>query len=686
MFARILFQPDILVYLKHFTLGLLLAFIVGLQSPAFAEDWPMFGRNIQHHGRSLETSISATNAANLKLAWRSHAGAGVQSSPVVAFNAVRNQSLLYVGTSGGQVLAFNAATGARVWAYNAGGNVNTTPSVSNGVVFIPVGSRVLALNGATGALKCSYTGAGNIVASPLVIDPDDAGPQPATVYTADAGFGGIDNGGRVYAIRADTCALRWQFSGFDNPDAGSWSPPAFGRDVNGRALVLFGSSSPDNAVYAVDANTGTRVWRFQSDFVFDGDVGAGPTVVNPGVLGFTDGAVFVTGKNNITYALNLRTGAKYWDFPIASDRPDVEGRARSTAALVFNQLVLGYGQGLYGLDAATGAKRWRSADTAEVLSAVAVSGSAGSRVAIVGDLIGKIHAVAVDGAAPGSIKWNYSTGGPIYSSAAFSGGKVYIASTDGFVYGFDLAGEPAGIPQSAITSPSNNAVLANPQGNITVRGSFAGTAPRRIETAIQNTLTGKWWNRAQNSWGGYLVNNIAIAGSPWSFPFPAPLAGGAFYLQTQAVDTSNRRERTPATVEFVTEASGMPPNTTVTSPTNGQTLNIPASNTTIVIRGTAQDTGGANPGIRAVKVMVENLDHGEFFCGPPGCNQFVSDPDYRWTSAETTVNASLNGTDWTLGVPLYNHSHNYRITAYAIDNNGKLDQSRVILQFHANVN
>lgn len=663
-----------------------IASVSSLFEPALADDWPMFGRNVQHHGRSLETTISASNVAALKLAWRSNTGAPVQSSPVVAFNVARNASLVYIGNALGQVQAFNAATGARVWTYKATTNINATASVYNGVVYVPSGSKVLALDGATGALKCSYTGTGNIIASPMVVDPDDAGPQPATIYTADAGFGGIDNGGRVYAIRADTCSLRWQFDGFDQTDAGSWSPPAFGRDRNGRALVFFGSSSPDNAIYAVDANSGVKVWRFQSDFVFDGDVGAGPTVLNPGGLGFMDGAVFATGKNNIVYALNLRTGAKYWDFPIAVDRPGVEGKARSTAALVFDQLIPGYGHGLYGLDAATGAKKWRSADIAETVSAVAVSGPAGSRVAIIGDLAGKIHAIAVDGASPGAIKWSYMTDGPVYSSAAFSGGRVYIASTDGFIYSFDLTGEPPGIPQSTITNPLEEAVLANPNGSITVRGTFSGTGPERIEAAIQNTLTGKWWNKAQNSWGSYGVNVIPIGGSPWSFPFRVPLTGGAFYLQTQAVDTSSRRERTPAAITFVAEAAGSPPNTLISFPADGQTLSLPSANTTITVKGMAKDTGGVTAGIRAVKVIVENLDHGEYFCGAPGCNAFSDDPNYRWTSAETAVSANYSSPNWSLSIPLYNHSHNYRVTAWAIDKDGKLDQSRTVVEFGVSVN
>jgi hypothetical protein len=84
--------------------------------------------------------------------------------------------------------------------------------------------------------------------------------------------------------------------------------------------------------------------------------------------------------------------------------------------------------------------------------------------------------------------------------------------------------------------------------------------------------------------------------------------------------------------------------------------------------------------------MVENLDHGEYFCGAPGCNPFSGDPNYRWTTDEVAVTASLNTSNWSLSVPLYNHSHNYRITAWAIDKDGKLDQSRAVVEFRASVN
>ena len=158
---------------------------------------------------------------------------------------------------------------------------------------------------------------------------------------------------------------RWSYGAWgeppgSEPNVGTWSPPAFARDVNGRALVVFGGSSPEGAVYALDALTGQRVWRFKTQtFSQDQDVGAGPTVSAPGVNGFADGVVYVAGKDSIMYALNLRTGAEIWEYPIRNEAP---GATRSTAALVGRTLYVGNGSPvqLYAIDAVTGTKVWSS--------------------------------------------------------------------------------------------------------------------------------------------------------------------------------------------------------------------------------------------------------------------------------------------------------------------------------------
>lgn len=61
-----------------------------------------------------------------------------------------------------------------------------------------------------------------------------------------------------------------------------------------------GSSDPDDSVYALDARTGTVIWRFQTLVVgADIDAGAGPTISPPGTNGFAHGVVYIDASLRI---------------------------------------------------------------------------------------------------------------------------------------------------------------------------------------------------------------------------------------------------------------------------------------------------------------------------------------------------------------------------------------------------
>ena len=127
----------------------------------------------------------------------------------------------------------------------------------------------------------------------------------------------------------------------------------------GEPLVLFGSADPDSKAYALDAITGATVWHFQTlqrPAGCDCDVGAGITIGLPGGNGFKDGVAYVSGKDGIAYALDLTTGALIWKYVF--EDPIVVNGARSTPALVGNQLVFGTSEGTFDLNATTGALNW----------------------------------------------------------------------------------------------------------------------------------------------------------------------------------------------------------------------------------------------------------------------------------------------------------------------------------------
>jgi outer membrane protein assembly factor BamB len=664
--------------------------------PGAAQDWPTFGQDPGHNGVSPDRSIGTANASTLGIKWQVNTGDAVFASPVVAFNPQLKKQLVYVANNSGVMSAYDAATGNRVWFRQIGPRVNSTASVVNGTVYVGSADKKLyALDAATGAVRCTFATGGVIASSPVAVDPDGTG---VVVYFGDNGLSGTDDGGHVWAVNgvdpnaAANCSKKWVFDGYgkptgSQPNAGTWSPPAFGKDKNGRPLLFFGGSSPDDAVYAVDARTGVKAWRFQAnpDHKFDADVGAGPTVSPPGRNGFADGVVYVSGKENATYALNLRTGAQIWRFDIAADTPGVEGYARSTAALVRDLLFVGYGSGLYQLDAVHGTKYWKTAPTAEVISSPALTGPDTARVAVAGDLTGVVRAWS---AGTGDQLWKYQTGGQVYSSPAVAAGAVFVGSTDGFLYAFTPGGASSGAPTTSISSPVDGSTVQNPGGTLAVKGvAHDNAAVKQVLYAVHDDNARRWWNGKTGAWATVFAQNKATLGSPgsadtgWSGSFSVKPDGGSFTVLAEAVDDGGQHDPTPASSTVFAEATGESPNTTITAPTAGQVLHFPGGTRqefTFTIKGTASDPGGSKRGVSRVMVVVQNLDHGEYFCKLPTCNPFG---DFPWTSGFNAQPATLASpgaasTNWSLPVLLYDHPHDYMVTAWAVDGNGHVEQSR----------
>ena len=86
------------------------------------------------------------NAASGTKLWNYTTGGDVNSSPAVV------DGVVYVGSDDDNVYALNAANGAKLWNYTTGGDVASSPAVVGGVVY--VGSEddnVYALNATNGA-------------------------------------------------------------------------------------------------------------------------------------------------------------------------------------------------------------------------------------------------------------------------------------------------------------------------------------------------------------------------------------------------------------------------------------------------------------------------------------------------------------------------------------------------------
>ena len=664
--------------------------------PPGATDWPMWQRDARHTGVTPDAALGAANAPSITPIWERDTGAATYSSPIVATVPSINKKLVFVGNQSGTLSAYDTATGQRVWFAPAGATpIASSVAVANNTVYFGATNRfVYALDAATGAQKCSFRAGGVIYASPVVVDPDGNGP---VVYIGDAGISGGNDGGSMWAIDATTCALRWKFDQWGSPagsltgTAGSWSPPAFARDANGRALVVIGGSSPDNAVYALDAVTGALVWRFQTQiFYADGDVGAGATVSPPGVNGFARGVVYVAAKNRIMYALDLQSGAEIWEYQMRAD-VFTNNPSRSTAALLGRTLYFGDGTGVYAVDAITGARVWKTTTTApaivEVTASPAVSGASGDEVVFVGDMNGVVYALR---ARDGTVLWSFTTGSFVYSSPTVSGNQMFVGSDDGMLYAFGIPNRPNAAPTVALTSPADGSAPANPNGSLTLGGTAQDDiGVTSVLAAVLDRNTGMWWNPGASRWQTVFAEfpaTLAAPGAPttsWTASFPVPFGGCACLAEAVALDGNGQRSPTVPRNRFAINALGNPPDTTMTWPSSYTVVQFPGARQSfpISIQGTATDTGGAQNGIASVHLTVMNVEHGEYFCGTPGCGGTSTDGPASWGPSLTQVNAVLaspgaGSTTWTLTFPTYDHPHKYRIQAWAQDLDGNVDATR----------
>jgi streptogramin lyase/outer membrane protein assembly factor BamB len=412
-------------------------------------NWPTFLYDNLHSGVSPDPALGATAAPGLALRWKTSVGAAqapVKSSPAVAYNPTRAKTLVYAATSSGTIDAIDLATGAIIWTTSGYGAIYSSPVVAANTVYVGTATnlgtngQLVALDATTGQLQCTFVAHGRIFDPPVVGQIDTTGP---VVFFGDSGISETSNAGHEWAINgvgntAGACTQRWVFnawnnSGTNHSDTGSWSPPALATDSTGRPLVVMGSSQPDDSVYALDARTGAKVWRFQTQIGNDTDVGAGPTISPPGYNGFAHGVVYIDGKDFIEYALDLLNGTKIWEFNLQTHSGGITAEnEQSTAAFTLGRVIVPYAGYLFSINPNTGAQMWRSPSaTGQYFSSPIVSGAVGDRVILLGDDANTEHAYRLDDGTP---LFAYTTGGPIYSSTAIASGTMLFGSNDGYLY------------------------------------------------------------------------------------------------------------------------------------------------------------------------------------------------------------------------------------------------------------
>ncbi len=357
------------------------------QEAELGVDWPVYGGDLGGMKYSSLTQIHRGNAHQLELVWTWKTGERpIREEDVepVDFEAtpLMINDTLYLSTPYNRVVALDASTGTEFWSYDPHayerasrhrGVVTWTDGMERRV-FLNSRSRLIALDARTGKSIPEFGQGGEIDLTEDLIwevnKRDYTQTSPPVVYKDLVIVGSSVSDGHVYernppgdvqAFDVRTGERVWTFHtipqegefGNETWENGSWSYTGstnvwapFTVDEK-RGLVYLPVSTPNSDFYGghrigdnlfaesivcLDADTGQRVWHFQTVHhgVWDHDLPAPPTLVTIRVDGETIDAVVVLGKTGFAYVFDRVTGEPVW--PIeerAVPQSDVPGEQTS---------------------------------------------------------------------------------------------------------------------------------------------------------------------------------------------------------------------------------------------------------------------------------------------------------------------------------------------------------------------
>jgi outer membrane protein assembly factor BamB len=263
-------------------------------------DWPQYMANTEH------APGNAAGPAGMTQSWRADIGeAGgyrqpLQASPVLA------EGKVFTMDANGNVSAFSANGGARLWrtytrpkhttVINIGGGIG----YDSGILYASTGySELLAIDPASGKINWRQT--------------LDFAPRSAPSI-GDGLVAVICQNDLLLTFDAKSGAPGWRFLGQVTPAAASAA--VIGAPAIAAGIVVAGFSS--GTLAALNANSGTPVWEqsFAASYagtVSFSDITAAPVIAN--------GVVYAIGLGGSMQAIDLRSGAKVWERSAAGSQP-----------------------------------------------------------------------------------------------------------------------------------------------------------------------------------------------------------------------------------------------------------------------------------------------------------------------------------------------------------------------------
>jgi polyvinyl alcohol dehydrogenase (cytochrome) len=447
-------------------------------------DWSTYLGNESRDGTPVgEQLISDRNASSLEQLWSFKDQGSLQSEPVVAGTTV------YVGDAGGDENAINAQTGALLWQSFIGVDnqdtacgktplgVISTPTVTAQQVLLYGGdSKFYALNRTTGAVVWS-TPVGNITdgyfgwGSPLV--------SHGSIYVGIASR--CDHPLVPAGLAQISMANHSVVAVFHTTSPGLlgnsvWSTPALNASSNTIFVTTGNPNGTDprglsEAILAVNASTLQleRFWQVPvNQTQVDSDFGSTPVLFTP-----RGAPAMVAGinKNGILYAWYQSNLTLAWERTI-SWAPTISSASWSGHSLYVtgsNTTIAGqsYGSGVFDLNPRNGSVLWQrgfAVPHTGYTSPLWVNGAL---------VVADASTTQILNASTGTTITSLPVNGSVNAPPAISRGTLYVATTHGRLYAFDLD-----LPRDPPTVQPTASGLALP-GLLLAPGALVrlGTAP-----------------------------------------------------------------------------------------------------------------------------------------------------------------------------------------------------------------
>jgi outer membrane protein assembly factor BamB len=282
----------------------------------------------------------------------------------------------------------------RLWKIDAHDTLEFPPSVGYGRVYLAQQKGLFfALDSETGKVDWRKDTERCAASSPTigkgVVYQSVMHPVPCLQDQAGAN-------GYVIAWDADTGRTRWRFNS---------APIESSPLLKGKRLFV---GTWDHGVYALNAKTGKRIWRFGAD-----------DQVNTSAA-YWKGRIYIASDGGTLYSLSAKTGKLLWS---AQSQSRFGSREfwYATPTVAYGRVYIGNTDGtMYVFGAKSGKLLWARPIGSYIYGAAAVY----QRKVFVGTYDGKLYALD---AATGDTIWDINAGGTVHAAPTVMDGLVYYA-------------------------------------------------------------------------------------------------------------------------------------------------------------------------------------------------------------------------------------------------------------------